>query len=567
LLRVIENLDVLTSLNALTQLLQTPQARRAVVEALLKVRTRVDAVKLAPVLGEPLQAMWKGGERELAARAAGAFRVNDMTGLLVGTLQETGTPAPVMIATLRALREIGGGDANLFAKIARQSTDRTVQLEALNSLCGARDEAAPGLMIKFWPQFNALQRRTALAELTRNKTVTAQLVQATVARKIDERDLNAQSIDRIRELLPDEAAARELVDRVSERFKPVLRLDGANDSFVDSNITLDGPFTVETWVKLDPGIGNEDGILGNPGGADFNFAGGYFRVFCGRAFGDRLTARRPLTANAWTHLGVTRDSKGVFRLYINGELDSTDPRAVTATFSDLDIGRTTPNRGTAGELTEYRVWNFARTGEEIRADFDRTFVGEPLPSGLVHYYPGAGPWGSLHGNAKVERVTDAPTLLTGEQARSQAAKFARFRALAEKGGNLEKGKAVFTATCMVCHSVAGQGGQIGPVLNGAAANGTEGLLRSVLTPNAAMEAGYRTFRVELKDGDTLDGFLVSRNDQAIILRQPNVEDRKIAMDMIRRADFIQLSIMPEGLLDNMAEQDVRNLFAYLQTLK
>jgi len=51
----------------------------------------------------------------------------------------------------------------------------------------------------------------------------------------------------------------------------VLRLNGKADSYVDSNITLEGPFTVETWIRLDPGIGNEDGILGRPGGADFNF--------------------------------------------------------------------------------------------------------------------------------------------------------------------------------------------------------------------------------------------------------------------------------------------------------
>jgi hypothetical protein len=35
------------------------------------------------------------------------------------------------------------------------------------------------------------------------------------------------------------------------------------------------------------------------------------------------------------------------------------------------------------------------------------------------------------------------------------------------------------------------------VLSGAGASGTEALLRNVLTPNAAMEAGYRIFRVEL----------------------------------------------------------------------
>jgi putative heme-binding domain-containing protein len=256
------------------------------------------------------------------------------------------------------------------------------------------------------------------------------------------------------------------------------------------------------------------------------------------------------------------------RLYINGEIDVTDPRAVTNKFADLDIGRTSPRAGgTAAELTEFRVWNIARTPEEIRNDFDRTFSGEPLPSGLVHYYPGAGPWDALKGGAHVEKVPDAPALLNPEQARALVAKFAKYRAMASEPGDLEKGKAIFKSTCAVCHSVNGQGGQIGPVLNGAGASGLEPLLRNVITPNAAMEAGYRAFRIELKDGETLDGFLVSQDRNTILLRQPNVEDQRIPKEKVRQADFTQRSIMPDGLLEAMPEADVRDLFAYLKTLK
>jgi putative heme-binding domain-containing protein len=218
-------------------------------------------------------------------------------------------------------------------------------------------------------------------------------------------------------------------------------------------------------------------------------------------------------------------------------------------------------------LTEFRVWNLARTPEEIRNDFDRTFAGEPLPSGLVHYYPGAGPWGSLKGGAHVEKVPDAPTLLNPEQARSLVAKFAKYRAIASEAGDLAKGQAVFKSTCAVCHSVNGLGGQIGPVLNGAGASGLEPLLRNVITPNAAMEAGYRTFRVELKDGDTLDGFLVRQDKDTILLRQPNADDQRIPKEKVRQAGFTQKSLMPEGLLEAMPESDVRDLFAYLKTLK
>ena len=44
-----------------------------------------------------------------------------------------------------------------------------------------------------------------------------------------------------------------------------IRLNGADNAWSETNITLDGAFTVETWVKLDPGIDNSDGILGAPG--------------------------------------------------------------------------------------------------------------------------------------------------------------------------------------------------------------------------------------------------------------------------------------------------------------
>ena len=115
--------------------------------------------------------------------------------------------------------------------------------------------------------------------------------------------------------------------------------------------------------------------------------------------------------------------------------------------------------------------------------------------------------------------------------------------------------------------MAGQGGQIGPVLNGAGAMGVEGLLRAVLTPNAAMEAGYRNYRVELKDGDVLDGLLVSQDAEAIVLRQPNTQDRRIPQDEVRRAAHTKTSLMPEGLLEALPEQDAIDLFAYLQTLK
>ena len=52
----------------------------------------------------------------------------------------------------------------------------------------------------------------------------------------------------------------------SAEFAAVEASLGQDSAWVDSKITLDGPFTVESWVRLAPGIGNEDGLLGVGGG-------------------------------------------------------------------------------------------------------------------------------------------------------------------------------------------------------------------------------------------------------------------------------------------------------------
>jgi putative heme-binding domain-containing protein len=162
---------------------------------------------------------------------------------------------------------------------------------------------------------------------------------------------------------------------------------------------------------------------------------------------------------------------------------------------------------------------------------------------------------------------DFPPLLTPEESRALAGKFNKFHAMADQSGDRTKGQAVFAAVCQQCHSVGGAGGQVGPVLNGAGALGTEALLRNILTPSAAMEPGYRMFRVELKGGDVLDGILVSQTADALVLRRPNTEDTRIAQGTVRKATFTKKSMMPEGLLESLPPDQVTDLLAYLKSLK
>jgi putative heme-binding domain-containing protein len=373
-------------------------------------------------------------------------------------------------------------------------------------------------------------------------------------------------VERLRVLLPLDGSIAALWKDLGGDAKRALRLSGGKQDFVETRLTLDGPFTVECWAKLDPNIGNQDGILGAPGQLDMNFYNSQFRVWV-NGLQNIVVAKKKTTPGAWTHYAVTRDAQGVFRIYLNGELDATSAEQSRNAFTGLDLGRTIPVKGgTAGWFAEYRVWNVVRSAKDIRENFDRTFQGEAKPETLVHHFSGAN-WGKLSGAARTEPVDDLPTLLTGAEATMQAEKFAKFRTLAGARGNPDHGRALFTSVCLTCHQLAGQGGQIAPALDGVGITGVEALLRNILTPNAAMEGGYRKYRVETRDGELVEGLLVSEDATSILLRQPNMPDQRIPRANLKRSGFLTMSMMPEGLLEGMQPEQVSDLFAYLKSLK
>ena len=568
LLRLAQFLDQPGISDALKSVLQNAATRTAAAEALLRGRTRLDTARLTPLMADAALALFKddAAGRELALRLTSGFQLKSLEPRLVEALTEPTLPKEQQLASLRALREIGSAQTDLFSKLATQSSDPAVRAEAVSALASAPSADAAPKLFALWSKLNYPQRHAALDRVSSSRSGAEAVLLAADKGQLPRNDLDSAILDKLLLLLGENSRLHALLEKMGAAVAPALRLDGNPASYVDSNITLDGPFTVETWIRLDPGISNDDGILGRPGGADFNFYDAHFRVYGGPSHGDRIVAKRAMTPDLWTHLALTRDDNGAFRIYIDGELDTAESKPLKEKFTELDIGRVAAKGGTAALLAQYRVWNRCRSADEIRSDFDRSFEGEPLPSGLVKYFPGSGSWGKLNGSARIVRTLDAPPVLTPAEARAQSQKLVKYRALANEAGDTTHGKQL-AAVCLTCHTIQGQGANIGPNLSGAGAMNLDALLRNILTPNAAMEAGYRIFRVELNDDELIDGFLVSQDKEAVILRIPNSEDRRIPRAQIRRANFVRRSLMPEGLLEAFPEKDATDLLAYLKTLK
>ncbi len=553
---------------ALTGALTNPTTRPAVLAALLAARTRLDTAKLTPLLADAAKSLLSGDDaaRELGLRLATDFRLTtlepDLVALLTGN-----SPADRQLAALRALREMGSTQAELFVKLSKESKDAVIRDEALNALALSKSEQAGKLLLGMWSGLTPAQRRSALDRLTTQKPGAQAAVAAVRAGTIAKADLDGPTLDKLQTILGDNADLAALMNELTALFRPVLMLDGSDNAWSETGITLDGPFTVETWVLLNPkgrDIGPGDGILGVPGQFDMNFFGANFRVWNGA--GDVIIAKKPVVPGVWIHIAVTRDANGALKIYQDGTLDQDQCKPVPQKFENVRIGFSNAKGGLAGALSEFRIWSRTRTDDEIRNDFDRSYEDVSKPAGLVFYAPGAGPWGKLQSGARVAKTSDFPPVLTTAEATALDAKFAKYRALADKPGDATKGKTV-TLVCQACHTIAGQGGNLAPNLSGAGAMGVEALLRNIITPNAAMENGYRLFRVEMKSGDLIEGFLASEDKDAIILRAPGAQDRRIARGDIRASQFLRRSIMPEGLLDTMTPEQVSDMFAYLKTLK
>lgn len=359
---------------------------------------------------------------------------------------------------------------------------------------------------------------------------------------------------------------------VEARRVPVLRLDGNDGDWMEGEFVLSGPFTLETWVKLDSGVGSEDAVVGIPGVFDVNFSQRKVRVSRAGQGHDLLVSRAVIMAGVWTHLALTRDTTGRLFLYVNGHPDAESSEVMDQVLAGARVGWSSAAGGTAGWFSEFRVWNRSRTPIEVLEDHQKDFSRATLldrPEGLVSIFPGESvrpPGRRLHGQARVESVVDAPLLATPAERLQQEAKLGRFRALAKRTGDAVRGRGVFAHGCRSCHAVAGEGGNVGPALDGVVRLGVEGLLRSLVLPSAEIDPAYRPLRVERKDGTVVEGRLVSQAASGLVLRRPGHSDLHIAADEVSRSFFLRSSLMPDGLLDGMRPDQISDLFAYLGSL-
>jgi putative heme-binding domain-containing protein len=162
-------------------------------------------------------------------------------------------------------------------------------------------------------------------------------------------------------------------------------------------------------------------------------------------------------------------------------------------------------------------------------------------------------WGSLRpaSKDKSERMAKYKALLTPAYLRTADA---------------SQGRLVFSRTCASCHRLFDQGAAIGPELTGSQRANLDYVLENLLDPSAIVPFDYRVTIVETKDGRFVTGIIKQENDLTLTAQTQN-DAVVIPKNEIESRNLSPLSLMPDGLLDKMSNEEIRDLVAYLASPK
>jgi putative heme-binding domain-containing protein len=142
----------------------------------------------------------------------------------------------------------------------------------------------------------------------------------------------------------------------------------------------------------------------------------------------------------------------------------------------------------------------------------------------------------------------------------------RYRKIYAAGGSTpgdgSRGRAIFTKTCQQCHTLFDVGGKVGPDLTGSNRGDLNYILQNIVDPNAVIPNDYRTSTLELKDDRVITGISRQQDDKSISIVTAN-ESLVIPRNEVKSVQQGEISMMPEGLLAQLADQEVRDLIYYL----
>lgn len=138
------------------------------------------------------------------------------------------------------------------------------------------------------------------------------------------------------------------------------------------------------------------------------------------------------------------------------------------------------------------------------------------------------------------------------------------------GRDFARGKRVFaTVACYSCHHFAGEGGAAGPDLTGVSGRFSfHDLIESVVAPSRTISDQYQSTIFVLKDGSDVAGRVANLAGETLMVVTDMLapgDFKNVQRDQVESTRPSTVSPMPEGLLNGLSLDEIKDLVAYLQS--
>ncbi len=127
------------------------------------------------------------------------------------------------------------------------------------------------------------------------------------------------------------------------------------------------------------------------------------------------------------------------------------------------------------------------------------------------------------------------------------------------------GRQIFQQTCAACHRIAGEGGLIGPQLDGIGLRGAERLCEDILDPNRNVDSAFRQTLLTLKDDEVVSGLFRREEGATLVLADATGAEIKVQKNQVKARIESTTSLMPDLFGEAIAPADFNDLIAWLMT--
>ncbi len=192
------------------------------------------------------------------------------------------------------------------------------------------------------------------------------------------------------------SATAASISRSARTINAAIELNGLDSSILvphAAHLDLTSEATLSLWVKFSR-LPSEAGLMTiaakSGSGSDFDLQARTNDRFGFYAANEQFVeSQTPIEAGQWYHVAATYKANDRIALAINGRPDAETRISVTrpGNTNPLEFGTSTVwgGRFLAGQIADVRLWNIARTAEQIRADMGQRLTGSEAD--LAGYWP------------------------------------------------------------------------------------------------------------------------------------------------------------------------------------